>query len=93
MRGGRKIENERGDVCDGRPPTALPVAEQIGHTAEHSDCRGDGASADRWLPPRVEHWAVLAFSDWKYSYTHIHTHFAQSGNRVGRRKKWRTGLF
>lgn len=30
--------------------------------AEHSDCRGGWASADRWLPPGVGRWAACAKS-------------------------------
>lgn len=48
-------------VCRESPPTALPVVEQIGPAAERSDCRGDQASADRWLPPSVGHRAVRSF--------------------------------
>lgn len=63
-RGNKRRERDRERVCvwsDGSPPTALPVVEQIGPAAEHSDCRGDQASADRWLPPSIGHWAVRNF--------------------------------
>lgn len=52
---------ERRRVCvEGWQPSHcyLPVVEQIGTAAERSDCCGDWASADRWPPPSVGHWAV-----------------------------------
>lgn len=43
-----------------RPPAAPYLRwNRLGRlAAERSDCRGDWASADRWLPPSVGRWAV-----------------------------------
>lgn len=68
------------ESSDGCPPTALPVVEQIGPAAERSDCRGDQASADRWLPPSIGHRSSAASTDWKSVHTqHSSRPRAQTG--------------
>lgn len=68
------VEGWQPSHCD------LPVVEQIGTAAEHSDCCGDQASADRWLPPSVGHQAGCSIHTQHSSRPH-----AQTGGLCARR--------
>lgn len=93
---GEKAWKDKSVWSDGNPPTALPVVEQIGPAAERSDCRGDRASADRWLPLSAGQRAVHAFH-WLEVCAHTHNTPHTHMHRLVACEKgegdWRTWLF